>query len=65
MEDLQRLETLLKNKDWYFEYSDDQNRWLNGREEHKKIMDLMIAIDDNFTTNRMWNEYAPSSMQKI
>lgn len=41
---LQELESLLKEHDWYYAYSDDHRVWKRGEEERKVIGELTARL---------------------
>ena len=52
---------LLKNHDWYSEYSDDQRVWEKGSEEYQKIIQMAEQIDTDYS---IFNEYAPEEYKR-
>lgn len=40
----EKLERLLTNFDWYYNYSDDHSVWLSGESRHKQIMALVEEL---------------------
>ena len=38
--DTNTLINLLKNHDWYYHYSDDHSKWLNGVQSEQAITDI-------------------------
>lgn len=52
---------LLKNHDWYSEYSDDQRVWEKGSEEYQKIIKMAEQIDTDYS---IFNEYAPDEYKR-
>lgn len=52
---------LLKNHDWYSEYSDDQRVWEKGSEEYQKIIKMAEQIDTDYS---IFNEYAPEEYKR-
>ena len=53
--DLNRLDQMLKDHDWYFSYSDDFRVWKKGEEEHKKIMDMVKKLGKD--GKKLYNKY--------
>ena len=47
MDMLEKITKLMRNHDWYFEYSDDQKVWKRGWREKYEIMDLLKKIPLN------------------
>lgn len=41
---MEEFEKLLKNHDWYFEYSDDQRVWHAGRTEKGEIQSVFQKL---------------------
>jgi hypothetical protein len=41
---LNDLKTLLINHDWFFEYSDSQQKWAEGDRNHKEILKLVKEL---------------------
>lgn len=41
---IDRIKALMKNHDWFFDYSDDQKNWRNGMAEKERILTLMRQI---------------------
>ena len=52
---------LLKNHDWYSEYSDDYRVWQKASEEYTKIICMAQQIDMDY---KIFNEYAPDEYKK-
>jgi hypothetical protein len=53
--------SLLKNHDWYSEYSDDHRVWQKASEEYTKIICMAQQIDSDY---KIFNEYAPDEYKK-
>jgi NAD-dependent SIR2 family protein deacetylase len=52
---------LLKNHDWYSEYSDDHRRWEQASVEYTEIMCIAQNMDRDY---KIFNEYAPDEYKK-
>jgi len=52
---------LLKNHDWYSEYSDDHSVWEKSAVEYTQIMCMAQQIDSDY---KIFNEYAPDEYKK-
>ena len=52
---------LLKNHDWFSEYSDDQRVWEKGSTEYQKIIQMAEQIDTDYS---IFNEYAPDEYKR-
>jgi len=52
---------LLKNHDWYSEYSDDHSVWEKSAVEYTQIMCMAQQIDMDY---KIFNEYAPDEYKK-
>ena len=53
---LKQYHDLLKNHDWFSEYSDDPSVWEKGSLEFQQITQLAKTFDKDFT---IFNLYAP------
>ena len=53
---LKELQNLLKNKDWYAHYSDDQRVWKQSQKEDEKIRVLRDLIGDD--GHELFKQYA-------
>ena len=53
---LKELDYLLKNKDWYAHYSDDQRVWKKSQKEDEKIRSLRDLIGDD--GHELFKQYA-------
>lgn len=58
---INRLMNLLKNHDWYFDYSDDSNAWHRGNAQAKEIESLVLTLGK--TGINMYNDHAPSNFK--
>jgi hypothetical protein len=54
---INRLVNLLKNHDWYFDYSDDANAWHRGNAAEKEIETLVLTLGQ--TGVNLYNDNAP------
>jgi len=52
---------LLKNHDWYSEYSDDTRVYEKGSVEYTQIMCMAQQVDIDY---KIFNEYAPDEYKK-
>jgi hypothetical protein len=52
---------LLRQHDWYYDYSDDDRVWNKGYDERKAMNRLQEKHDPD---NKIWNEYAPPMWQR-
>ena len=59
--DLEQLETLLKNHDWYFDFSDDHSIYKRGRGESIKIKSLVDKLGEK--GKELYNTYAYKNKQ--
>lgn len=57
----QQYRKLLKNHDWYSEYSDDHSVWEKSAVEYTQIMCMAQQIDSDY---KIFNEYAPDEYKK-
>jgi hypothetical protein len=51
----------LRNHDWSFEHSDDQNVWQKGWNERKELERLRARLDPD---SAIWNSLAPDDYKK-
>lgn len=56
------LERLLKNRDWYYVYSDDHRVWLAGEAVSKQIQELIPKVPAEKVVE-FWKQYAPDDMK--
>lgn len=59
---LENFEALLKNHDWYFEYSDDHRVWQAGRVERGQIFQARKALIEqglDKEVEELYNKYSP------
>lgn len=52
---------LLKNHDWYSEYSDDHRMWEKSSLEYTEINRIAANMDRDY---KIFNEYAPNEYKK-
>jgi hypothetical protein len=57
---IEEYKTLLKNHDWFYEYSDDYSVWEKGTAEKDKLLQIQKQIDP---TGSIWNSFAPKECQ--
>lgn len=57
----QQYRNLLKNHDWFSEYSDDHSVWEKASVEYTRIMFMAEKIDCDY---KIFNEYAPDEFKK-
>lgn len=57
----QQYRKLLKNHDWFSEYSDDHKVWEKASVEYTKIICMAQQIDSDY---KIFNEYAPDEYKK-
>lgn len=63
---LQEFEKLLKNHDWYYEYSDDHRVWRNGCNEFDALVKMRNELKKEFDVkvlDQIWNKYSPFSKE--
>jgi hypothetical protein len=51
----------LKRHDWYYDYSDDHNAYMNGSTARRKILELADELDPN---HEIFNQYAPEKFKR-
>ena len=51
---------ILRNADWWHEYSDDQQVWRKGRVELQDLRDAQPRLDPG---HRIWNAFAPEPLR--
>jgi len=56
---MEKLETLLKNHDWYYDRSDDMRAWRRGNESNKQIHSAMTELGYTPETLELYNQYKP------
>lgn len=44
-EKLEKLESLLKSHDWFYEYSDDHRVWTKGHNQYQKILSAIRELE--------------------
>lgn len=62
--DLQRLKQLLKEHDWYYNYSDDHNVWKRGETRSELIREAMLICEDlgyEQEAKELWSYYSAGS----
>lgn len=52
MEDLEKFEEMLKNHDWYYEYSDDHGVWQAGRRSKGEVMAELTRLKNTEMSQR-------------
>ena len=60
--DLTTLETLLKQHDWYYQYSDDHRMWKRGKAEAEEIRrqrDICCGAGFDNVAKELYNKYCP------
>jgi len=60
---LEKLETLLKSHDWYYNMSDDHRYYTRGREEYDRIREVMEECNNNdlgTMAKDLFHQYNPS-----
>lgn len=60
--DLTTLETLLKQHDWYYQYSDDHRVWQRGQahaEEIRRQRDICCGAGFDHIAEELYNKYCP------
>ena len=63
---LQTLETLLKNHDWFYQYSDDNRVYEQGKFEWFMISKIMESLDDagfSDKSNALYDKYLPEPLK--
>ena len=63
--DLAKLRQLLKEHDWYYNYSDDHSVWQRGEARSGEIRLQMTVCEDlgyGEEARKMWNQYSTSNM---
>lgn len=53
------LLVLLKNHDWYYDYSDDAMAWHRGNKTEKKIHELIKVLGESGI--QLYNDHAPTN----
>jgi hypothetical protein len=48
--------SLLKNHDWFHDYSDDHSVWVNGKNQRSALLEMQKQVDPNAA---IWNGIAP------
>ena len=51
---------VLKQHDWFYEYSDDHRVWDKGRGKRHELGKLQSEVDPNFD---IWNEHCPEQFK--
>ena len=54
--DLEQYMRALKDHDWTFEWSEDQNIWRRGIEQRQQLRAAQRALDEDFV---IWNSLCP------
>ena len=52
---------LLRQHDWYYDYSDDDSVWNRGHDERKAMNQFQEKHDPDC---KLWNKYAPQMWQR-
>jgi hypothetical protein len=60
---MEELETLLKQHDWFYQYSDDMNYWRAGNDHHRKIIDKMEELGKTEEVLALYREYHPKRLR--
>ena len=63
---LQTLETLLKNHDWFYQYSDDNRVYEQGKFEWFMISKIMESLDDagfSDKSSALYDKYLPEPLK--
>lgn len=47
---------MLKNHDWFYEYSDDHRMWVRGKDQRAAILEAKKDLDPDYI---LWNQYCP------
>ena len=55
---MKKLKEMLKNHDWFYQYSDDFRVWSSGSKEHDKIHTKLRELDSPESI-ALFNKYAP------
>ena len=56
---MEKLKTLLKNHDWYYDRSDDMRAWRRGKESNKQIHAAMTELGNTPEVLELYNQYKP------
>lgn len=56
---MEKLKTLLKNHDWYYDRSDDMRAWRRGNESNKQIHSAMMELGNTPEVIELYNQHKP------
>jgi hypothetical protein len=56
---MEKLETLLKHHDWYYDRSDDMRAWRRGNESNKQIHSAMMELGNTPEVIELYNQHKP------
>jgi hypothetical protein len=60
--DTTTLINLLKSHDWYYHYSDDHSKWINGVQSQRAIYDAMDELGNTDDVKQLYYEYMPKHL---
>ena len=56
---MEKLKTLLKHHDWYYDRSDDMRAWRRGNESNKQIHSAMMELGNTPEVIELYNQHKP------
>ena len=62
--DTTTLINLLKSHDWYYHYSDDHSKWLNGVQSEQAINDAMRELGNTDDVKKLYYQHMPAPLRK-
>jgi len=62
--DTTTLINLLKSHDWYYHYSDDHSKWLNGVQSEQAINDAMQELGNTEYIKHLYYKHMPEPLLK-
>ena len=62
--DTTTLINLLKSHDWYYHYSDDHSKWLNGVQSEQAINDAMRELGNTDDIKKLYYQHMPAPLRK-
>ena len=62
--DTTTLINLLKCHDWYYHYSDDHSKWLNGLQSEQAINDAMQELGNTDDVKKLYYQHMPAPLRK-
>lgn len=61
--DTNTLINLLKSHDWYYHYSDDHSKWLNGVQSEQAITDIMQELGNTEYVKHLYYKHMPEPLR--